>query len=122
MASITMIFGFLLIALGVGTYVASEKASATALIPAGFGLLLLICGFLARNDNLRKHAMHAASTVGLVGFIAAVVVLILRSGTASSLAIGEQVLMALLCASFVIQCVRSFIVARRARAAEQSAG
>ena len=72
MPSITIIFGLLLTLLGVSGYSLSGTSSVTALIPALFGLLLLVLGFLARSESDRKHAMHVAATVGLVGFAGAV--------------------------------------------------
>ena len=50
-----------LIVIGVVGYVATERQSATALIPALLGLLLLAFGWLARNEAYRKHAMHAVA-------------------------------------------------------------
>jgi hypothetical protein len=41
----------------------------TALIPAFFGLPLVILGVLALQEGWRKHAMHAAVVVGLIGFL-----------------------------------------------------
>lgn len=114
MARITIIFAVLLIALGIGTYVGTEFKP-TALIPAGFGVVLLLSGLIALKEHLRKHAMHAASMVALLGVVAAVVSLIVRGSVASSVAIAEQVAMALLCGGLLFLCVRSFINARRAR-------
>src|SRR5438094_73879 len=115
MAPITLIYSVLMIILGVGTYLATETTSKTPLIPAGFGIVFLLLGLLAFNDKLRKHVMHAASALGLVAFLAAVIVLIVRGGSASQAALGEQGVMALLSAGFVALCVRSFIEARKAR-------
>ena len=36
------------------------------LIPAFFGMILLVCGVLADNDKLRKHVMHLAAVVETV--------------------------------------------------------
>src|SRR5581483_5545254 len=88
MAPIPLIYSVLMIALGVGTYLATETSSKTPLIPAGFGVVFLLLGLLAFNDKMRKHAMHAASALGLVAFLAAVMVLIVRGGSASATALG----------------------------------
>src|SRR5688572_12318245 len=65
--------GILLILTGIIGYgygLTGERASFTALIPAVLGLLLLILGFLAKSkENLRKHLMHVAVIVGLLGFM-----------------------------------------------------
>ena len=76
MAKTTLIFAGLLILLGVGGYAAASagvmgaKASPTALIPAVVGILIGICGVVALRESLRKHAMHGAVLVGLLGCLA----------------------------------------------------
>ena len=112
--------GIILIALGGWGYLGAEKdaPSMTALIPAFFGTPLLILGVLALKEGLRKHAMHAAAAVGLIGFIAATVGLIMgyvRKGTIEGRGAMASGGMALVCAVFVGLCVNSFIQARRAR-------
>ena len=116
MASTAIVFGLLLAILGVAGYVISP-VSVTALIPAFFGIILLVLGFLARAEALRKHAMHAAAAVALIGFVGALFSL-LRAPleTRSGLANFSQAAMALITAVFVILCVNSFRAARRARA------
>ncbi|MFN5322145.1 MAG: hypothetical protein ACK5D7_11795 [Planctomycetota bacterium] len=93
--------------------------SKTALIPSVFGLLLLICGTLGLDERLRKHAMHAAATVGLVGFLAAGARLVSKMGDVLSGNISRPmwfiILMSVLCLAYVLLSVRSFIQARRAR-------
>ena len=104
--------------LGVGGYGLAATRSVTAFIPALFGLLLLGLGVLARSDGARKHAMHAAATVALVGFAGAVFRLVSSSaGGGTALAVSSQIAMALLTGTFVALCVKSFIDTRRARAA-----
>ena len=67
MSSTIIVFGMLLTLLGLAGYFLTGASSPTALIPAIFGVLLLVLGFLARSEATRKHAMHAAATVALVG-------------------------------------------------------
>ncbi len=116
MASTTIVFGVILTLLGLGGYLLTGTSSVTALIPAIFGLLLLVLGALARSEPLRKHAMHAAATIALVGCAGALFSL-LRTPAAprSAMAIISQAGMVVLTAVFVGLCVRSFIDARRAR-------
>ena len=113
MAPITLGYAVLMIALGLITYFATGAKSVTALIPTFFGLAFLLCGVLALKEQLRKHAMHAASALGLIAFMAAVAVLTIRGSTGA--AAVEQGIMAALSLAFVVLCVRSFIMARRAR-------
>src|SRR5690349_12574963 len=109
MAPVTIGFAVLMVLLGVGSYIATDSKSWTALIPAIFGVVFLLMGLLGLKDHLRKHAMHAAAALGLISFLAAVIVLIVRGSTASQTAVIEMSLMAVLSAIFEGLCVRSFI-------------
>lgn len=120
MPSTSIISGILLILIGIIGYVFSlidGNTSLTALIPAAFGLLLLIFGFVAKsNENLRKHLMHAAVVVGLLGFLIPMWRLVSQASNLKvSLAVLSQAAMALICLFFVILSVQSFINARRSR-------
>ena len=116
MASTTIVFGVLLLLLGLGGYVLSGAASVTALIPAFLGLPLMLLGFLARSESMRRHAMHAAAALALMGWAGAVFSLMRTpTGPRSPAAVFSQGAMVLLTAVFVALCVRSFISARRAR-------
>ncbi len=116
MASTTVLFSVLLIILGVCSYVLTGARSATALIPAIFGVILGVLGHLSRREHLRKHAMHAAAAVALIGMAGALVRLLSAPlGSRSFAAEFSQGAMAFLTALFVVLCIRSFIAARRAR-------
>jgi hypothetical protein len=116
MATTTSLFAVILLLLGIGSYLLTGRVSATALIPAYFGAVLGLLGNLARRDHLRKHAMHAAAMVGLLGMAGALYSLFRAPlGSRSVIAEGSQALMAGLMAAFLVLCVRSFIAARRAR-------
>ena len=119
MPGLTIAFGLILIVLGVAAYFGSGRASPTALIPSFVGALLLVCGVVARSPGARKHAMHGAAAVGLLGFLAAAgrLGMAFARGTApTGWALASLALMALLCLVFVLLCVRSFVEARRSRA------
>lgn len=126
MGPITIVFGLVLTLLGLAGYFGSDTKSMTALIPALFGVPLALLGLLALKDSLRKHAMHLAAMVGLLGFLGAAGSMINKvvktGGVEYSLALVMQALMALLCAVFVGLCVRSFIQARRARSQRANGG
>ncbi|MBX7152111.1 hypothetical protein K1X84_10750 [bacterium] len=121
MPKVTMLFGFLFIALGVGGYFVTDRVSVTALIPAFFGIALVILGYIARKENLRKHMMHIAVLLGLLGLIGSFSGLIklftLLSGNevARPAAVVSQSIMAIACLVFVMMCVYSFISARIAK-------
>jgi hypothetical protein len=117
MPSTTRLFGLLLIVLGVASYVTTGRSSVTALIPAFFGAVLVICALIARNEALRKHAMHAAVAVGLLGAIAALArgVPAALAGDAARPAVMSQLVMGVLLLIYVALGVQSFIAARKAR-------
>ncbi len=120
MPTTAIVSGVLLILVGIAGYVigvVNDNASLTALIPAVFGLLLLILGFVAKsNENLRKHLMHAAVVIGLLGFILPTGRLVSGwSKLSVSPAVLSQALMALICLFFVILSIQSFVNARRNR-------
>ena len=111
----------MLILMGLGGYFATAMVSVTALIPAFFGLPIAILGQIAKNEARRKHAMHGAVLLGLLGFLGSVPGLMklpqLFAGAAERpTAVAMQALMAVLLGVFVVLCVKSFIAARRAAA------
>jgi uncharacterized membrane protein len=115
-----MLFGILLVFLGGTLFGASDlpiERRWTALIPAFVGILLIACGVIGRNDKARKHAMHLAAMIALLGGVGGLVqgTRGLFSETPKPLAITGSYIMAGLCAAFVALCVRSFIAARKAR-------
>ena len=119
-SSLALLFGALLLLTGVGGYAAFQTP--TALIPVGFGVLLGICGLVARKESLRRHAMHAAAVVALVGFLPSAPGLLgipdlLAGEAARPAAVILRSVMAVLCLGFLVVAVRSFIAARKARSA-----
>ncbi|MEM8680109.1 MAG: hypothetical protein AAGF97_12215 [Planctomycetota bacterium] len=152
MAKITLIFAALLIALGLVGYYGSTptadsgeppagevsdaeaaaeastgKRSVTALIPAFFGSVLLLCGLGALSEKMRMHAMHAAVLVALLGAIAGagrgfmgIEKFMAGDPTLNQRSFAFVWLMALLCAVFVGLCVNSFIQARKRRLAAEA--
>jgi hypothetical protein len=123
MARLTIVFGVLLIALGVAGFVMTGSVHYTALIPCGFGLILVLCGSMASTEDSKKRMlwMHIAVTVGLLGFLGTIPGAIKAGELARGITIARpeaavaQSAMCLLCMLFVAFCVRSFIAARRAR-------
>jgi len=121
MQLITIGYGLILMAIGIIGYLASGGASATALIPAVFGVLALAFGFMALNEKYRMHSMHGVVLIGILALLGS------ARGVPGALAVitgGEverpqaaiaQGLMALLSLVFVVLCVNSFIQARRNR-------
>ncbi len=128
MALLSITYGVILILLGaegyyntIGLFGVTELHSPTALIPAGFGTVLLVCGLLAVKANIRMHVMHVAALVGVLGALGGLgmggpKIPDLINGTAlKPAAVKLQVAMGVICLLFVIMCVKSFMAARRRR-------
>ena len=123
MAKLTIVFGILLILVGVAGFVATGSSHPTALIPAGSGLLFILFGVMANSENPKKRMlwMHIAVTVALLLFLgtigADIDVIRMSRGTEfpHPIAVLEKAGMSFLCLLFVAFCVRSFIAARRLR-------
>jgi hypothetical protein len=113
--------GLALILIGIAGYVwgmLGDRASITALIPAFFGLVIALLGAFARsNESLRKHLMHGALLVALIGLVIPAYRLI-SMGSSLSLtpAVVSQAAMALICLIFLILGIQSFVNARRSGA------
>lgn len=125
MARVTRITGIVLIVLGAVYFFITGATHPTALIPAFFGIVLLLCGVLAASPDVKRVMlwMHVAVTVGLIGFLfpgfRAVKAL---AGSAAltpvkQTAAVESLLMAVICGVFTAICVRNFVANRRARLA-----
>jgi hypothetical protein len=112
MPKLAMAIGVLLILQGPSFYFASSSRSMTALIPTFFGIPLLLLGLLGLNDAWRKHAMHVAMVVALVGMIAPLGRIAMQ-GLSASLAGVSLVLMLVLCGGFLVLGIKSFRDARR---------
>lgn len=118
----SILCGVLLILVGVVGYaygMSTGHASPTALIPAAFGIVLALLGVISRaKDDLRKHLMHGAAAVALIGFILTAGRLVMNlSDLTLSAAVLSQLAMALICLVFVVLAVKSFADARRSRVA-----
>jgi len=117
MPSTTRLFGLILIVLGIASYTMTGRTSVTALIPAIFGAIFVACALVARKESARKHAMHVAVAVGLLGALASLgrAVPAVLAGGGGRPAVLTQIAMALLLIVYVALGVQSFIAARKAR-------
>ena len=114
--------GVLLLLIGIIGYVyglATGHASVTALIPAFFGVVLVVLGLWSGSKpDLRKHLMHVAVVVALLGFLLTAGRMLMKfSELTVSAALFSQLSTAIVCLVFVVLSVRSFIAARREREA-----
>ncbi|MEX0994417.1 MAG: hypothetical protein WD599_02750, partial [Balneolaceae bacterium] len=117
---LTKTIGSILILLGLVSYFGTGMESVTALIPSFFGLVFVGLGiFAGRNEGMRKHAMHAALLLALIGLAGSFGGLTQLLGSLGGGAIDRpaaatsQSLMAILCIYFIIMGVKSFIDARK---------
>ena len=122
MPSITIALGVILVILGLAGYFLTGGVSLTALIPAAFGLVIAVCGVIARDERKREHAMHGAVVVALLGFLGTVrgllqIGAVFDGSAARPAAVISQSIMAVLTLGYIVVAVRSFIQARRRRAA-----
>lgn len=121
MARLTIVLGVLLVVIGVGGYFATARSSATALIPAYFGAAFAVLGAIALKESCRRHAMHAAAALGVLGVLGNATApvklaqMIRGIDVPHATAVYLRVAMLLLCLGFVLLCVKSFIDARRNR-------
>lgn len=123
MTGISIVSGILLVVIGSVGYIYgmnSGTASVTALIPAFFGIVLIACGAIGTvAEGVRKHLMHLAIVVALLGFILTAGRLVMKAATGgleASPAVMSQGAMAAVCLLFVVLAIRSFAAARSARA------
>lgn len=121
MAKLTIVYGVVFILMGLYGYFGISSESITALIPAFFGIPLLVLGWLGLNEKYLKHAMHGAAVLTLLGFAGTVGGLIKFFKMLGGLqperpaAVTVQAIMAVMCLVFLILAVKSFIDARRKR-------
>ncbi|MEM1083161.1 MAG: hypothetical protein AAGI48_03495 [Verrucomicrobiota bacterium] len=109
--------GLILILFGLVGYFAGGRASVTALIPAFFGLPILLTSLLALKKL--KLGMHLAAVFGLLGFLAPLGRIIPTAAKGEfelNLATGSMIAMVIVCGIFMALCIRSFREARRAKA------
>ncbi len=121
MASFTIRIGAILTAAGIAGYVLTGAVSPTALIPAAIGVVLVVLGLVGqRQPDLRKHVMHVAVVVAIIGLAGSISGLLalpgaLASGEGVRPAVVMRSSMAILLIVYIAVAVRSFIAARGAR-------
>ena len=113
----TRYVGLALMILGLASYWLTGRTSLTALIPSFIGIVFTLLALLAQRESLRRHMMHAAVALALIGALgvlaravpAAVGGDLMRPAVLSQLATAAVLLF------YVRAGVQSFIAARRAR-------
>lgn len=126
----SVVFGGLLTALGLLAYFhpeplgvgkggdPAEPGHPSALSPVGVGALLVVAGLISLVlPGVRKHAMHLAAVVALLGTAGGLVPVILRRFAVEEVAVKVGLGMTLLSAVFLALCINSFVQARVLRKA-----
>ena len=119
---LSITIGILLTLLGILSYILTDFASFTALIPAFFGVLFVILGYLGRkSEKMRKHTMHAALLLALLGLggsfsgLISIIGAIFGTMPERMSAAASQAVMAVICIYFLIAGIKSFIEARKSK-------
>ena len=116
---LSLYYGFFLIAWGIIVSFVSGSSSATSYIPSFLGLPLVIFSYLAiKFSSKKKLFMHIVVIFGLIIFLGGLdFIRTLISGYAfeNLWADISKVMMLLTGLYFLIQCIRSFIFARKNR-------
>jgi len=117
---LSIYIGIALIILGLASYIITGAASATALIPAFFGLAFVGLGILGdKKESMRKHSMHAAILLAILGLGGSFTGLLNVFGVLGGQELEQpaaayaQAVMALICIFFIIAGIRSFLEARK---------
>ena len=123
MPKLSINIGIILIIVGIISYIATEAVSVTALIPAFFGAVFGGLGMLAkRSEATRKHAMHAALLLAILGLggsfggLTAIIGLIFGGEAPERMSAAiSQAIMAVFCIIFLVLGIKSFIDTRKAQ-------
>ena len=117
----TYFYAFALILIGLIGYIITSAQSITALIPAFFGVVVLIFAIWSKNEKRKPLAMHIVSGLALVGFLATVsgivkvVSMLGGEEIARPAASISQAVMALVSAGYLSVSITSFVSARKKR-------
>ena len=111
MENVAMIYGIFLIVWGIGVTILSDSQSITSLIPAIFGLPILISSFIAKKfPNKKKVLMHIVVLIGMIIFLGGLI----QGDIFTNIWASSSKLMMLISGMlFTIFCIKSFIYNRK---------
>ena len=119
MRLVTIVYAVMLIILGIAGYAATGGISITALIPTFFGFVIMILGLMAKNEKLKKHLLHGAALLALIGIVATAKSIpgffdvITGTETERPAAIISQAIMAFMSIGYILAGLKSFLDARK---------
>jgi hypothetical protein len=113
--------GCILLAVGVGGFAAAgfSKSAITALIPAIFGILILLCAAWGRRPGQRTNATATAAVVAFLGVLVPggrLVMVFSEGDTPWDLKTGSLLVMSVVCLALFLLCLR-LLMSRRQRGA-----
>ena len=117
MENIAMIYGIFLIVWGIGVTILSDSQSITSLIPAIFGLPIIILSFFAKKfPDRKKLLMHIVVLIGLIIFLGGLDLIrgLIQGNIFVNLwASSSKFMMIISGLVFTILCIISFIFNRK---------
>ena len=117
MENIAMIYGIFLIVWGIGVTILSDSQSITSLIPAIFGLPIIILSFFAKKfPDRKKLLMHIVVLIGLIIFLGGLDLIrgLIQGNIFVNLwASSSKFMMIISGLVFTILCTKSFIFNRK---------
>lgn len=119
MIALTLWTGGILTVTGLGAYLLTGAESITSLIPAFIGILLLIAGGVgARVDGARRHAVHAALVIALLGALGSLMNVaqigdLIAGDAERPAAIVVSLIMLVVLLVYLAAGIRSFVAARK---------
>ena len=120
METVSLVTGLGLVGVGLLGYFGSGMSSPTALIPSMIGLVfLVIAGLVILKPATRKHAMHAAAVVALLGLLAVGGRGLVNLNKLTPLQMVSFGGTAVFLVAFLVLAVRSFIEARKSRESKE---
>ena len=117
MENVAMIYGIFLIVWGIGVTTLSDSQSITSLIPAIFGLPILISSFFAKKlPNKKKVLMHIVVLIGMIIFLGGLDIIrgLIQGNIFTNIwASSSKLMMMISGLVFTILCIKSFIYNRK---------
>ena len=117
MENIAMIYGIFLIVWGIGVTILSDSQSITSLIPAIFGLPIIILSFFAEKfPDRKKLLMHIVVLIGLIIFLGGLDLIrgLIQGNIFVNLwASSSKFMMIISGLVFTILCIKTFIFNRK---------
>ena len=117
MENIAMIYGIFLIVWGIGVTILSDSQSITSLIPAIFGIPIIILSFFAKKfPDRKKLLMHIVVLIGLIIFLGGLDLIrgLIQGNIFVNLwASSSKFMMIISGLVFTILCIKSFIFNRK---------